>query len=207
MSDQPSETQWTTWMDQLAEQEYLMVDDFLPPALFAAVLQAFERRLNAEGFTAAGIGSQGDHQVNQQIRGDWVHWLDEGKDADMAGFFQHLDTWRGMLNRYCYLGLSDFECHFAHYPAGTFYHRHLDQFKGRNNRMISTVFYLNQEWQERDGGHLILYQAETTRIQPKGNRMVLFQSAAVEHEVALTHKSRYSLTGWFLRQPKGLGMY
>jgi SM-20-related protein len=66
------------------------------------------------------------------------------------------------LNRRLFLGLFDFECHYSHYAKGDFYQRHMDAFKGgvsqgHSNRVLSTVFYMNSDWGENDGGELLLY--------------------------------------------------
>jgi SM-20-related protein len=112
-----------------------------------------------------------------------------------------------VMNRYCYLSLSDYEFHLAHYPTGTFYKRHLDQFVGRNNRMISVVIYLNEHWKVGDGGELQIYlESGDVTVQPKARRCVLFKSADVEHEVLTTNVGRDSLTGWLLYKPAGLGL-
>jgi hypothetical protein len=62
------------------------------------------------------------------------------------------------------LGLFDFECHFALYPPGAGYRRHLDRFTGRDSsadegaRVLSCVLYLNREWGPEDRGQLRLYR-------------------------------------------------
>lgn len=42
-------------------------------------------------------------------------------------------------------------------------------------------------------------------IEPLAGRLVIFKSEEVLHEVIYTKVSRYSLTGWLLRKPVGLG--
>jgi len=85
----------------------------------------------------------------------------------------------------------------------------LDQFRGRNNRLISCVLYLNENWKVGDGGELQLYntsgEVPTHRIEPLRNRMVFFRSDTVWHEVLPAHAPRKSLTGWLLYRPSGVG--
>src|SRR5690606_40843214 len=52
------------------------------------------------------------------------------------------------VNRHLFLGLYEYECMFAHYPAGAFYKKHLDAFKSGINRRLSTVLYLNPRSEE-----------------------------------------------------------
>ena len=68
---------------------------------------------------------------------------------------------RLMVNRQFYLGLFDYECHYAKYEHSDFYKKHLDAFKGRSNRVFSTVSYLNTPAQ---GGELIIYHQESTEV-------------------------------------------
>lgn len=194
-------------MDALAEQQYVVIDDFLSEAQYAAIRQFFDDKLADEAFHKAAIGTSALHQVNETIRGDFTYWLSKGRDTEMESFWSLADELMYVMNRYCYLSLSDFEFHLAYYPAGTFYKRHLDQFMDRNNRMISVVIYLNEHWTEGDGGELRIFHSEDGHVdvQPKARRCVLFKSADVEHEVRITHVGRSSLTGWLLYQPMGLG--
>ena len=67
-------------------------------------------------------------------------------------------------------------------------------------RVLSTVFYLNENWQPGDGGELAIYDAEDqliTRVQPVLNRLVIFLSEEFPHEVLPAKNHRYSIAGWF----------
>ena len=55
------------------------------------------------------------------------------------------------LNRALFLSLKDYETHFAIYPPGTFYEKHVDQFQSSGARKISFAFYLNENWTQSDG--------------------------------------------------------
>jgi SM-20-related protein len=109
------------------------------------------------------------------------------------------------LNRTCYLGLKDFEAHYAVYPPETFYKRHLDQFKYNDHRKITFITYLNENWKTTDGGEICLYLPgangeETVKFLPEAGRFLLFRSDLLEHEVKITQRERYSITGWMLDQ-------
>ena len=61
----------------------------------------------------------------------------------------------------------------------------------------STVFYLNSDWHAEEGGQLRLHLAGGTQdLLPNWNRLVLFRSADIEHEVLPATRERLSITGW-----------
>jgi SM-20-related protein len=105
------------------------------------------------------------------------------------------------LNYNFYLGIRDYECHFAHYPPGTFYKRHVDRHKNGSPRRVSSVLYLNSNWQPCDGGELVIYNTggAVNRIEPIEGTLVIFLSE-LEHEVLLTSRDRMSITGWMLNE-------
>lgn len=200
------EADYLRWIDQLAEEDYVVLDDFIDQELFERIHLFFEERLQENDLKLAGVGALGDYTINKMVRGDFVFWLDRFRDQALAQFYEQVDELVVQLKQYCFLPISDFEFHLAHYPAGSFYEKHFDQFKGRGNRMISFVLYLNTDWQPGDGGELIIYKEDANiTVDPIARRLVLFKSDAVPHEVAVTNKSRYSLTGWLLNNPVGLG--
>lgn len=200
-----SEEQWLGWIDQLAADDYIVTDRFLPESIFRSTRNFFTRQLDREQFSRAGIGSGGAHQVEKSVRGDLIYWLDPERDSELADFFILVDEMVPYLNRYCFLGISDYEFHLAKYPPGTGYEKHVDRFKGRNNRLISVVVYLNEGWQEGDGGELVIDTGRGSRVvEPYGRRAVIFRSDTVPHAVRPTRVPRYSLTGWLLKQPSGL---
>ncbi|MFW5816629.1 MAG: 2OG-Fe(II) oxygenase [Wenzhouxiangella sp.] len=106
-----------------------------------------------------------------------------------------------MLNRRLFLGLFEFEAHYAHYPAGAFYRRHVDSFQGAANRVVSLVAYLNADWRDDDGGELVLYEAagrtRLATLAPRAGRVVLFMSEELPHEVLPARRERLSIAGWF----------
>lgn len=110
------------------------------------------------------------------------------------------------LQEYFRVALPHQEFHAAYYPPGTFYKKHLDVFKDRSQsmapeRIFSCVYYCNEEWCPADGGELKLYlQSEALEIPPLFNRLVIFFSGEVPHEVQATSSPRFSLTGW-LKSP------
>ncbi|MFP8489848.1 2OG-Fe(II) oxygenase [Gracilimonas sp. Q87] len=201
-----TEEKWLVWMDQLAKNDYVIVDDFISEALFSNIMDFFHEMESADKLKKAGIGAQQDFLVKAEIRGDFIYWLEEERDTVLKPFFELKDELIQMLKRFCYLSLSGSEFHIAKYPAGSHYHRHLDQFNERTNRQITVLIYLNKDWKKGDGGELVIYnEGEEILVEPVAKRLLLFKSDVIEHEVLTTNVPRYSLTGWLLHQPAGIG--
>ncbi len=201
-----SDETYISWLDQLAENDYVIIDDFISEELFGMISTYFEKRLNENDLAKAGIGALGGYTVDKQIRGDYVYWLDESKDNALQPFFNQMNELVVKIKRFCFLSISDLECHLAYYPKGSFYKKHIDQFKERNNRILSFVLYLNPDWKPEHEGELIIYKEnDAVKVSPIKSRLILFKSAGLEHEVALTFNERLSLTGWMLNNPVGLG--
>ena len=100
------------------------------------------------------------------------------------------------------MGILHKEFHYALYPEGTFYKRHLDTFQNDDRRKLSMVCYLNeQDWQPEYGGELVIYTNENGKeeekvIYPFPGRVVIFESQLLEHEVKPVKTKRLSITGW-----------
>ena len=108
----------------------------------------------------------------------------------------------GYLNKTCFLGILHKEFHYALYPTGTFYKRHIDTFQNDDRRKLSFVCYLNEDgWLPENGGELVLYLNENGEekekvIYPFPGRVVIFESQIIEHEVKPVNTERMSITGW-----------
>ncbi|WP_020403497.1 2OG-Fe(II) oxygenase [Gracilimonas tropica] len=205
MPNYPDE-QWIEWMDRLAEDDFVVVDDFISEKMYSQIMDFFHTMEEEDKLKKAGIGAQEDFQVRAEIRGDFIYWLDEDRDQELTPFFGMMDELSQNLKRFCYLSLSGSEFHIAKYPAGSFYHRHLDQFHERTNRQITVLIYLNKGWKKGNGGELVIYKdGKEIMVEPIAKRLLLFKSDVIEHEVLTTHVPRYSLTGWLLHQPAGIG--
>ncbi len=192
-------------VDGIVARGYAVVDGFLSAEEVLLLRSHFSERRSKNAFQPAGIGQGGDLQRNRDIRGDLILWLDR-KEAlpGETSFLDRMESLMGYLNRTCYLGVRECEFHYAVYPPGTFYKRHLDQFQADDARVMSVITYLNDGWQVDDGGELVLYldQAEAGQsisIAPLAGRTVLFESARLEHEVLPARRDRMSVTGWLRR--------
>lgn len=148
----------------------------------------------------AGIGRDHDYHVDRSIRSDRVFWLTRQRPVQ-RDFLERMEALRLSLNRELFLGLFEFEAHYAHYPPGARYQRHYDSFRGAANRIVSTVAYLTENWQPGDGGELVIYAENSeeilARVEPRAGTFVLFLSEEVPHEVLPSHTDRMGIAGWF----------
>lgn len=155
-------------------------------------------------FRRAGVGRGGNLEIREDIRRDQVMWLQPGEfTVEQEIYLAWLETLRLALNRRFFLGLFEFEGHFAIYPEGAFYKPHLDRHAGTNDRIVTTILYLNPAWQPGDGGELKLWTTVGEKagafvlIEPRMGTLVCFLAGDFWHEVLPAKKTRMSITGWF----------
>ena len=189
-------------LDDLAEQGWAIVANALPADLTLELAKECRARANQGALQPAGVGRGSAHGVQEGVRGDHIQWLEPGQCAAGDRYLAMLDDLRGQLNQALYLGLEDYEGHFALYPPGTFYQKHLDRFRDDDRRAVSAVFYLNSDWLPEQGGALRLCLADGRELDvlPEAGTLVLFLSADLPHEVLPATRERLSLTGWLRRR-------
>ena len=194
-------------IDGLAADGFVVAGDFMSPEQIA-LLGAEAMTLLETGDMRQARTGRGNRAVSDDsVRGDFIRWVDETDDVSatnpaLSAYFSMMEMLRKHLNRELYLGLAEIESHFTIYPPGAFYRRHLDQFRGSEQRQVSSILYLNQGWSPEHGGQLRLYlddapEAPHLDIEPAGGTLVLFLSGRFWHEVLPATRQRMSLTGWF----------
>jgi SM-20-related protein len=192
--------QFEAIISDLLKQQYSIRDDFFSEAVVFGLRDTLLKKQEAARFKKAAIGSRVREEIDRSIRGDFIHWIDEQQAATSeALFFREINTLVTYLNKTCFMGILEKEFHYAVYPTGTFYKRHLDVFQNDDRRRLSIVCYLNEEnWPLANGGELVLYTPEgEVAILPLPGRMVIFDSQVLEHEVKVVKaSSRLSITGW-----------
>jgi SM-20-related protein len=194
----------------LMECDYVIADHFLGGNDCQNLLQSLQHQHEAGQFKRAGIGRGAERVHNAEIRGDEILWLQkENPDSATSDFLTLIEGLIAYCNRTCFAGIRDYESHFAVYPPGAYYHRHLDQFRGNGNRIFTFIVYLNLGWKPNDGGILRLYipengQESIVDVTPTAGKLVCFKSDAIPHEVLATNAMRYSITGWWLAREKQL---
>ena len=189
-------------IDDLASQGWSQRALFAPEVLTRELAVECRTRAQNGELNAASVGRGGTQQVQEGIRGDHIQWLEPGQSQACDQYLQLMDGLRQALNQALYLGLEDYECHFACYAPGAFYQRHLDRFRDDDRRTVSAVFYLNEDWQAEQGGALRLYLADGREhdVLPQAGTLALFLSSEMPHEVLPATRERLSLTGWFRRR-------
>ncbi len=190
-------------ISDLLEQQYSIVENFFSLAEVEELRNSLMFKYEEDNFKKAAIGNRTNEIIAKTIRGDFILWLNEAEAAEAEkAFFRKINDLVLYLNRTCFMGILHKEFHYALYPKGTFYKRHLDTFQNDDRRKLSIVCYLNeQNWQPDYGGELVIYSKENgievpKKIYPFPGRMVIFESQILEHEVRPVNTERLSITGW-----------
>jgi SM-20-related protein len=185
---------------------YAVCDDFLDPTEVKNLLEVFFNRYQAGKFKEASIGKQNEVHKATLVRGDEILWLEnDSTNTSERILLDKNQAFIDYLNQTCYLGIVDAEIHFAKYDIGKFYRRHRDTFQAQKGRILSVIYYLNQNWIPADGGNLIIYIQENEiekaiTIAPLAGRLVCFESEKLDHEVSEAFAERFSITGWLLNR-------
>ncbi|GJQ64806.1 MAG: hypothetical protein SCALA702_38590 [Melioribacteraceae bacterium] len=157
-------------------------------------------------FSKAGIGRGTEFQKKAEIRSDYIYWLsDSGETLLQKKYLNAIRNISELFRNSFFIPIRDFESHFAIFPEGSFYNRHLDQFRETSNRLITVILYLNEDWSVGNGGELrIFLDEQVIDIEPLFGRLLIFRSDKIEHSVLKTNKARYSITGWLRRETTGV---
>ena len=205
----PADSRLSAIAADLAAHGWSWQPNLLPDDLTAALraeLQALDARQDLE---AAGIGRDAAFQRDGSVRRTGIAWLDGSSPAQQA-FLDWAEPIRQSLNRALMIGLFEFEACFAVYPEGGFYDRHLDSFEGARNRVMSLVVYLNEDWQDDQGGELVIWperagkaDSPAARLLPLGSGAAFMLSETIPHAVEVTHARRYAIAAWWRVNPSG----
>jgi Rps23 Pro-64 3,4-dihydroxylase Tpa1-like proline 4-hydroxylase len=156
--------------------------------------------------------------------------VDREKQPALSAVFKKLISIPFELNKKCNLclqGSASFQ--LACYPKKGYYNRHVDGgYDALNNgRKVTAVYYGNPSWSESDGGHLRVFQRQLNPYQiekmqkdgqevppqnykeaemeedvtPLGDRLVLFRSRDVPHEVRPCGRKRFAISMWVMGPP------
>ncbi|MFP4155796.1 MAG: 2OG-Fe(II) oxygenase [Halothiobacillaceae bacterium] len=187
-------------VEGLAGPGWFVAAQYLPEALCQGLRAELDQLSRQSALEPAGVGRGQAHRQAETIRGDHTHWLD-GSTAVQGAYLAIMRALKDSLNRALFMGLFEYECHYALYPPGAFYKRHLDSFRGRANRIVTTVLYLNPDWQPDDAGCMRLYAPQgdgvLMDVPPRMGTFVAFLSEHIPHEVLPTQADRASIAGWF----------
>lgn len=182
---------------KLFADKYLTVENFLAPATALQLHDTLGAWFDAGRLQPAGVGAA---KLREEMeRTDLSCWLG-GDESEFVEFFATISRFRDAL-RDEQLSLPQMEFHATAYPPGAFYRQHVDNFRDLNSlksrRVLSCVYFLNRDWMSADGGALRLYLPQgAVSIEPQFNRLVVFLSEALPHEVEVTTRLRFAVSGW-----------
>src|SRR5690606_31008864 len=172
----------------LLDDQYCIVEDFFALEEVKQLRESLLTEYEEDNFKKAASGNKLNETIVKTIRGDFIHWLNENQANEAEKlFFNKINSLVDYLNKTCFLGILQKEFHYALYPEGTFYKRHLDTFQNDDRRKLSLVCYLNDEdWKPENGGELVIYKeiegVEVAKnIYPLPGRVVIFESQLLEH--------------------------
>lgn len=176
---------------------------------------------NANQNTTMGH-NEGASWASQTHRGDLIKWLhaDQSLPSSIQTVLQMMKDVQSEINSiFPSFNSTSRQCQLAVYPGNAArYTRHCDTFKGGPMRRLTCIYYANTSWNEPDGGQLRAYvgvsgceklQSMTSYsnicwstnqgyidIAPIADRLVIFESAAIEHEVLPSNSNRIAITTW-----------
>ena len=192
----------TNIIDLIAQQGYAVVEHFLAPEVIKDLAIQARSLQGAGAMHKAKTGLNAPTQA-ATIRGDFIHWIEAHLASKAEStYLAATSELQQALNQAFFLGLFELESHFAIYPAGAGYQKHLDQLIGKAERKVSCILYLNENWQPEDGGQLRMYLDQQDALKwidifPQAGTLVVFLSSDFLHEVLPAKRERISITGWF----------
>ena len=186
-------------IDSFIADKVGLSDHFLSVGLSANLKANLLGYYQRKQLFSAGTGNKIQVTQDQLYRSDKIFWLDPlHENVHENEFFALMDKFISYLNETCYTGITGYEFHYTLYETGSFYKKHIDQFRNDDSRKYSMVMYLNEGWLAADGGELCIHHSKSQRqhISPDSGKSVFFKSNELEHEVLVTNKARMSITGW-----------
>lgn len=197
----------------LGEGEVVIIDDAFDVS-FARNLAADVGSVSDSSLEKLGVSRSVIQAVSDDgmlIRGDLAGWFDShgrvnGDDScatnSLSTLWGNFEELRLFLNKEAFLSLRRQDCQLARYSGdgSARYMKHLDAFRDdcEANRQITALFYFNENWTKEDGGCLRIWHGEeSVEVLPILNRLVLFRSELVFHEVMPSTRTRHAATAWY----------
>lgn len=209
---------------QLEKQGYCILDGFLTNEQVRQLRREVrechsEGRLTGGGLVNGRLPSADDAKyADRAPRGDVIGWFDpeewhHGKGLEsylvkLGTLVQELGRPVKDLKKVTSRSKAMAACYPGH---GARYVKHVDNDENHplcRTRLLTALIYLNESWQQGDGGELAIFDANDPNIlrqtvAPQQNRLLLFWSdRRTPHEVLPSEKLRYSVTVWLLDNTK-----
>jgi SM-20-related protein len=195
----------------LGERGWFLRDGLLGHPTALAIHAAVEVMAESGLLRPAGLGRGAANRIDDAYRGDAITWiLGDSVPPGLLPLWESFLALRDALNRDAYLGLDQMEVQVARYPGGgAAYRRHRDAFPDpagtSPNRRVTAIYYPNPVWRPEDGGALRLHGHDGPHdVAPLLDRLLVFLSERLEHEVLPTRSARWAVTAW-LRARTRLG--
>lgn len=222
-------------LQELNSNGYVIIKNFISPELVSSLRGDVNTLRSSNKFNIAKIGQDSTNSLNTSIRVAETCFLGESKLQDIPSvsrieLYNVLETLRSDLSGNEILDTNDAtsgelvraapaldkslsELLYAYYPEGGFYRRHTDAVQNSASvlRSYSLLLYLNDEWEESDGGYLRVHldsggdflpegeEPNYVDVKPEGGTLVLFKSEQIPHEVLDTNAERTAVVGWYNR--------
>jgi len=201
----------------LSDGQAIVVDGVFHPD-FAKELASDVASIDSSCFAMHTTGSSTSTQKvysssGQRIRGDLAGWFDSRGSLNDATpleslrlLWRYFDYLRVFLNEEKCSGVPPLkrqDCQLARFPGDgkSAYPKHVDALQDQQggNRQITAIVYLNDGWAKEDGGCLRVWHGDDSAldIAPALNRLVLFRSNSLAHEVLSSSKVRHAASVWF----------
>jgi SM-20-related protein len=192
-------------IEALGRVGFFTRDAFLGEERARAIHADAQARVEAGALRPAGIRRGADRTEDTAVRGDFITWVLPESGTALGALQRSFTELGEALSAGAWLGLGRFDLQLAWYPGGgEGYVRHRDAFPGQSNRRVTAIYYANPGWQPAHGGMLRLYLEEGTRdVAPGLDRLVVFLSERLEHEVLPAHAPRLALTAWYYGRDVG----
>lgn len=183
---------WPVEVSQLGTKGFFTRPSFLGADLAKRALE------EAKLVPLRRAGIRKGRELDDSVRTDELAWLTADETAGaLAEVVTHFAELMKSLNEAAWLGLRTFDLQLAHYAPGAHYGKHRDAFPGDDNRRVTAIVYLNPGWVADDGGQLRLHAEPLFDLEPTLDRLVVFRSEVVEHEVLEARADRWALTAWY----------
>lgn len=197
-------TGWRPWDDEmvhvLGDGGALVFDGVLGEAVASDTFREIVDLAHDGALRNAGVGRMGSHRHDETIRQDLIAWVDADTEERFRRVTVLFEEVRKAANEYCWMGVKRFDTQIAMYPGdGAQYDRHRDAFHGQSSRVLTAIYYPNVGWEPAHGGQLRVFFANdgTEEIDPVGDRLVVFLSEILDHQVLPVFSARAALTAWY----------
>ncbi|CAI5703358.1 unnamed protein product [Peronospora effusa] len=219
--------------------KFIVKEEFLGRQNALAVRNALNELAQRQTFNEAKVGAGDKLRSDRAVRGDKILWIQTPRDldrstGDKSTSFEAILHLQRKVKSLVY-GLKKVSpeldlrnvvsTQLAIFPGnGARFVKHLDTYSNVQRdergvmfrdglvRLITCVYYLNDQWEPEHGGHLRIHVKESKLlpachwdVPPKLDTLMVFRSLDVEHEVLPTYRERKALTIWYYgKQPGAL---